>query len=569
MKRAGRTKPKFTKAAPPISIEDYFSQIKRVVPIHRRICFFVGACHLGTFFTEANDVFSTKGHASFTLPSLILALKATIDSYPIFDEPKSQFESCIDPAKDLYEYAEGIDFDSKFSSEFPNFEDALRMILWITSSNHQYQGDMPHELVNNLILSGIIGFRSIEADSKYIDKHFQKNIGVSGKEYLIALYVLWGITLKEFAINRKTVLENSPNKEKLEIALYSILDSLSFKVNEPIASSLFDHAKGYSGKARAEAIIARRPLIRVHDDMYFCCGQPYMKIQITRKFLPKALFLSRQDEKTVNSNLSHLIGSRLESLFKELCNDWNPTGGHFDEYFYDRDCMNKSVDRVAFEMHGKNEVALLFQLKAKTLVEASLFGGDFNVLKQDIQSAFSEMIYKSINFIKNAKSLIEKRQHNQATEELTLRILNAKKIVFIGISPDVPAIFTSKPVREIVEEKIRAEVGEETWSWFQKHYERIYWHVLSLHEFEAFLCLPKNKQDFHKTIAAYFLDSRLETEPISESGIPDSYRSYILKKYKNPNEKSQYIKIHPEFKKIFDQFIEEVKDHYLKPEPLI
>ena len=87
--------------------------------------------------------------------------------------------------------------------------------------------------------------------------------------------------------------------------------------------------------------------------------------------------------------------------------------------------------------------------------------------------------------------------------------------------------------------------------------------IISLHEFEAFLCLPKSKQDFHKTIQAYFTDSRLETDPVSASGLPDSYRSYIIKKYGKPNAHGQYIEYLPELQSIFDNFAIETKEYFL------
>ena len=566
MPRAGRTIPTFTKSAPTISMNDYFSEIKRIVPSDRAVCFLTGACHLGTFFTSDNDLVNTRDQNSFTLPSLIIAAKETVNAtYPLFTNPTDTFESCIEEAHRLYHPAEGIDFDFNLGSTTKSIEDALRVILWITSSNHQYQGDMIHEIANNLILSGIVGFQSLNADTTLLDRHFQNNVGVSGKDYFITLFALWSLTLKNFVINRNNAVKNSPRREQLEIALNSILDSLSFRVDEPLTSSIFDHSKSYSGKARSEAIVALRPLIKVHDDVYFSCGQPYMKIQITRKFLPKALFYARRDKGDPRTELSSFIGNRLEVMFKDLCNAWNPRGGHYDEYFIDRNEASKSSDRIAFEKHGNHDVAVLFQLKAKTLLEASLFGGDFNVVKKDIQSAFAEMIYKSVNYIKAAKEHLDRGLHLSESESLTRRVLSAKKLVLMGISPDVPAVFTSKPIREIIEEKVREEVGEDTWAWIHTNYDRVYWHIISLHEFEAFLCLPKNKQDFHKAISAYFKDSRLQTDPISNTGLPDSFRSYIIKKYKSANERGQYIEYLPALQSVFDSFMLDIKDHYFDP----
>lgn len=558
----GRTMPTFTVQVPSISLEGYFEYIKKVVPEDKRFCFLVGACHLGIHFE--NDMVTTKGQTVFSLPSLILAAKKINETYPLINKPTGNFESCIDDAARLCEPAEGVDFDFCFSGKELTREETVRIILWITSSNHQYQGDMIHELANNLILSGLSTFKELPVNSTLIDQHFSRNVGVSGKEYFMTLIALWGITIKDFVINRKNVLRESPKKAQLEKALDSILDSLSFKVDEPLTSPLFNHAKNYSGKAKSEAIISLRPLIKIHDDVFFSAGQPYMKIQITRKFLPKALFYARKDSGDPRTELSQFFGARLEAFFKELCNKWNPEGGHFDEYFYDQSEAMQSPDRIAFEKHGNHEVAILFQLKAKTLLEASLFGGPFESVKKDIQSAFSEMIYKSIEYIKQAKALHESGRHHSSSEEITKRVLNAKKIVFMGVSPDVPAIFNSKPIREIVEEKIKEKVGEETWTWLHEHYGRVYWHIISLHEFQAFLCIPQNKQDFHKTVAAYFKDSRLESESISNAGFPDSYRSFVIKKYGSPNQHGQYIQFLPELQDVFNDFVDEVKEHFFE-----
>lgn len=550
----GRIRPTFTPSPRIIKLSEYWDDLQKEIPAddEKQKCLLAGACELGRHFGEF-EVIGTFNQNVIALPSLILGVKnITEHLYPITLEG-NRFSSCLEAAKHYYKPADGIERDEKISTP----EEAIRELTWTLSSNHQYQGDFLHDMVNTMILGGIYGFRSLTADTNIIDAHFQKNVGVTAKEYLIMLFSLWSVSVKDFVFHKDVFLKDSSEKDRLQGAFEAIIDSLSFKLNEPLSSLIFSHAKGYTGKAKSEAILNLRPLIQINENTYFCTGHPYLRIQSSRKFLPKSLFLARNDEGKASTRLGQSIGNRLEHFFKHLCDDWNPSGGHFDEYFYNINNQNLSPDRIAFEKFKSQEIAILFQLKAKTLIEAAMFGGPFDKLKNDIQSAFSEMVYKSITFLKNAHDSIHQGSHNPDTKTISNRTLSAKKLVLIGISPDVPGIFSSKPLRTIIEEKVISEAGKETWDWLHSHYERVYWHIISLHEFQAFLCIPKNNQCFYKTIRAYFNHSRLETDPISPDGFPSSYRSFIIEKYGRKELGVPRIDHHPELKKIFDEFSSE------------
>lgn len=567
--KAGRTLPSFTSdgSAPRITYRQYISWLNQVVPKDEfsRMCFAIGAYNMGLGFDDSDMVTEDRGNV-MTLPSLLIAAVSIAAKYPLVPPGQDQINTCLKEAKDHYGPAEGIDFDFAVEKGAgQSKDDILRTIIWILSSNHQYQGDMPHEMANNLILSGLSSFGSLKVDSQLIDNHFTKNVGVTAKEYFIILFALLSLAYKQFTFKKMELLRNIKHKEHMQPALEAVLTSLSFKSDEQLNSAIFGHSKDYSGKAKAEAIIALRPFLQVNDELFLCAGSPYLKIQCTRKFLPKALYFARQDTGKASNPLSNFIGeSRLEPFFKELCNIWAPSEGHFDEYYYEPIDSAKSCDRIIFEKTDDgSEIAILVQLKAKTLIEASLFGGKFEAVKKDIQSAFSEMLYKSVNYLSAAKEKLEQGRHRSDSADITTRILAAKKIVFLGISPDVPPIFTSKPVREIVEEKVVSEVSAGSWKWLNEHYERVYWHIISLHEFEAFLCIPKEYQVFHRTIHDYFVESELETNPISaDMGLPDSYRSYILKKYCTPGADGKYIMFLPELQRVFDDFQKDIKSYY-------
>jgi hypothetical protein len=298
--------------------------------------------------------------------------------------------------------------------------------------------------------------------------------------------------------------------------------------------------------------------------VYLSAGHPYLGLQMSRKFITKALYFARQDNKgSPITPLSSFIGeTRFESFFKDLCNDWTGSTG-FDEYHYDQAGNSlKSADRIVFEKHGSGEVATLFQLKGKPLLESSLFGGDYNKLVKDIGSAYAEMVYKTVQFIQGAKTLLDQGKHNPSTKHITERILKSKRLLLVGVSPEIPPIFTTAPVRKILEDKVISIVGQAAWDEIQSRYERVYWHILSLTEFQAFLCLPEHKRDFHKTMQSYFTNSRVETEPINPLSIPDTYRSFILKKYGVKKERRGYISPNEELMTIYKTFSAEALSYF-------
>lgn len=561
--KAGRTNVTLTNPGIESTLNEFVADLMIKVPADKRICFLLGACEMGLGFKK-QDIITDDGEGAMTIPSVIIGAKILLNGiYPLFG-PADQVDSCLIAAKHHYKDAEGIDFDFSVRNPTPSSENLVSMFAWVLSSNHLYQGDAIHEVANTLVLSGISSYKSLPVDTTLIDTHFANHVAVTAKEYLMTLLALWAYSRKDFIINKQSFLRHSENKERIASALESILESLSFRVDLPLTAPEFSHASTYSGKAKSEAIITLRPLIKVQDEVYLSSGQSYMALQMSRKFITKALFYARQDHGSAMSPLSTFIGeTRFERFFNELCSDWTGATG-FSEYFYDYAGNSlKSPDRVVFESHGTSEVATLFQLKGKPLLESSLFGGDYAKLVNDIGSAYAEMVYKTVQFLNSAKSLIASGRHNPSTKHITERIFGCRKILLIGVSPEIPPIFTTAPVRKILEDRVKTIVGQAMWDEVHTYFDKVYWHVISLTEFQAFLCLPKHKRDFHKTIQAYFQLSRIETEPVNLHSIPDTYRSFVLKKYGvKVKGKNGYIKPNAELEALYKVFSEEAIKYF-------
>ncbi len=506
---------------------------------------------------------SPQNHVVYTIPTLILAAKTLFDNeFPITSD-NSKYTTYL--AQHMYEVADGVEFDFHLHGREATNEESLSQLIWSIGTNHSYQGDPIHEFTNGLILSGVAGFKNLNKDATEIDQVFLKSIGVPAKEYLMLIFAIWAHAIDHVSINSEIVFGNSAAGASAKSALKKVLEMMSFKCSEPLSSEVFSHASAYTGKAIAESIFTRKPLIKVDESTYAISGHPFIQLQWTKRFLLVSRALAqRLSSGNSRTKLSQVIGERQEKFFAHLTTGWSKDS-NFDEYEWSNRGNQKSPDRILFEKFGNNsEAVTLFQLKAKSLREGTLFARDFNDAVCDLGSSFNEMIYKSINFLWSLHEAAKNNSLNSLNSKLSLRILNSRECVLIGVCPDVPPIFSMKPIRDLLEAEIIKEVGLDKWQWLHQHFKNVYWHIISLTEFQAFLCIPDRRRNFHKAIKHYFRDEQIDRFlSRGDRSLPSSFRSFIIANYGTERDENSDRKINsiPDLRHIYDEFFEEAKQY--------
>jgi hypothetical protein len=304
--------------------------------------------------------------------------------------------------------------------------------------------------------------------------------------------------------------------------------------------------------------------MKVSEKHYLSAGHPFLKAQMTHKFLLKAFAIAREIEKKTKQSLSfsQYVGQRLERFFEELCIYWNPPGGQFSEYYYLQDSKeeeNKSADRIVFEKDGESERVVLFQLKTKTLQEGAFYGISIDKINEDIK-VYSEFIYKSINYLFQLDKGLREGKLRQEHKSLSERILNAKQCCLIGITPVDPAIFTVKDMRHQLIAEIRSALDKkdvEIWKWFIKRYGSqncLGWHIMGIDHFETFLTLQPHQRNFSECFKLYLMNSRIDYELMDAQGaVPGNFRDFVIKHFKQSKDTPLIEPLHNVFRQYYSQ----------------
>jgi hypothetical protein len=407
-------------------------------------------------------------------------------------------------------------------------------MIWTICENGIYQGDFIYKVANQLVLSGLVGFKNLPANPTRTEELFQRRLGISAYDYMMSLFALWTMAHNFGSVNVTSFIRSGPRKNELDQATQQVLNELSLRFNEFIPRSNTEPYINYTGKSKSLSLFTRWPMINLNDELYLFAGHPFVKIQSTSKFLTKALALARIEERIPDTQFSQFVGlERFEPFFRELCEIWAPEGGHYDEYVYLRRGNSKSADRIAFEKHGTSKIVHLFQLKLKSLKEASHYGVTIDDVVSDLSGAFSRLISQTIKFLYALNQAKIAGNLAPEHEELSLRILAADKYSLIGIVPDLPSIFIFKQLRDKIIEGSEALLNQQEKVWYDQSLKRKFlWHIFDLSEFEIFISLPRTKRDFYKVLSKYLRDSRVDEYLIDNIGrLPYDFRSYMISKF--------------------------------------
>ena len=418
-----------------------------------------------------------------------------------------------------------------------NLDEVKLSLLRLICESGAVQYEVPLKVANTLVLSGLKGFESLPVDSALIDRLFQSYAGMSAHEYYLLVNGAWSLIISsgKGLINLDQFLRTSTDPAGLTAKARNVLNSMSRTCADYGEDTLDQTLERYSSKYRASAYFSKSPFLKLSETHFLCVSHPYLRLQLTSKFIAKALFFARQAEPTVRgrTQLSQFMGKdRLEPFFKELCNIWAPAGGHYDEYLYEQGTEDSSCDRIVFEDLNGEPCITLIQLKLKALTEMAHYATSWEVITADFAKAFSECIYKSINFLyrlEHARSTGRLRPEHRETSE---RITAAGRFVFLGIVPELPPIFTISFAREALMQEVRSELDSDVRKWMEERFpDGITWHLMDLSEFEIFLS-AKTGLSLGPEIIDYILQNQVDQNPIRLDGtIPQSFRSFIINKY--------------------------------------
>ena len=541
----GRALPVFTPNSPVRSFAEYVAWVNRKLPMdfEKRKGVLFGCA--GIARTIGHDVhFTPEGVTISGIGTALLTLKALIGHrYPLLQPDTPSVDEFVNPALEIVKEAEGVHTDHFVLAERAGqdgdldfFKQQLKLTWnWTLCSNAQYQGNAIYQIANALVLTGLEGFGSLPVDSASIEKLFQNEIDISAKEFFNILFGLWAISSNGVILHVEKIYEkNNGNLLALE-SIKKVVGDLSFRLDSPLGSPEFSGYKDFSGKMLAEAIFSRTPLIQISDKHYLFAGHPFLKIQMTSKFLQKTLAFARKQEGKPSTDFSQFIGERLEKFFGELCAVWNPSEGAYDEYSYLKNRNEKGPDKIVFEKQATKEVVTLFQMKTKMLKETTHYGVSESAHAEDVDPGFAEMIGKSIDFLFRLEEALKLNKVPEEHIALSKRILAAKKISLVGLSPDLPPIFVSPHYREALINKVKASLELQVWHWFDKRYQykkTWFWHILDLEEFETFLSSPSGKKNFFDEVSQFVLQSRADSLFVDKKNThPENFRSFIIKRH--------------------------------------
>src|SRR5262249_31256060 len=159
-----------------------------------------------------------------------------------------------------------------------------------------YQTNVVYRVANTLVLLGLKSFRGLPAAPSQSDDLFEKHVGLSAYEYVLTLFALWSVTIKDPLIDTRTFLQGGLRRDERMAAVGSVLSEISRPFDKYKDLDALPESRSYTGKARAGAFFSRWPLIRLNDQQFIAAAHPFVKIQIASKSMTKALALARAEE---------------------------------------------------------------------------------------------------------------------------------------------------------------------------------------------------------------------------------------------------------------------------------
>jgi hypothetical protein len=359
---------------------------------------------------QENDIATPENRPVFTLATaLLVALRELQRPYPYLNTPSTPFMEAPEIAERLATDAEGVFSDSYVAFVRPSgpsdplrTREELRLnAIWMLADNLIFQGDMLPRLGAALVLTGLAGFRRLRAEPDQTNGLFSRRLGVSAYDYVLVTLAIWAVSRGRPLIELP-LLRDGPPREEVERDTRKVVAMLARRADQMRDLSDAPTIAAYSGKSLPSALFQRWPLVQLNENQFLVSAPPFLKVQLTSKFLTKALAFARLESSPAERGrtpYSAFVGQqRFEPFVRELCDLWCP-GQHFDEYEYLRSGNQRSADRIVFERHGRGEVAILLQMKLKMVLEATHFGATADALTTDLGSALSETVYKSIQFL--------------------------------------------------------------------------------------------------------------------------------------------------------------------------
>lgn len=445
--------------------------------------------------------------------------------------------------------------------------DLISIILSMYCSSYAYQGDELYLLPNLLILIGLEGFGTIAKDDLLIEECFTEKLGISCFNYIIFLQALYAMSQNYFVLKDKVWLKNSVKKVEMEKVFDLVINDISIPAFD-LPNEKISFSDPYKGKSKAESIFARYPLIKMNDGFSFA-GHPFMKAFLHRKFLQKCIYLADGDKR---DKLRTLIAQRLEILVGEILKKSKCDVDTQYEIEYIKNSNIKSVDWIFIEKeNNKIKRVCLIDAKLKTLTEEVTYNYSSKKFLTEISTAYSKAIAQGITFLYNSNKYLNENKIRPDCIDICTRALSSHRIVLIGITPDLPSLFTISDVRKMLIENVISQLPSEVWDWFRvKYKDRWTWHIMELSELQTFFSLENGKH-LGKEINKYLSDTNIDNRFIgADQTLPVNFRSYIINKYGRFEKNSYRLKTYiPELLKIYNDFTGKVTDFFeLKPEDI-
>ncbi len=398
-----------------------------------------------------------------------------------------------------------------------------------------FQQEVIYKVANTLVLSGIKPFRNLGVESNSVNFLFKKYVGISAYDYYLLLFSLWINTERTPIFNVEHVLSKVRRPKEIVDFGKKLCLELSKTPADYHHTKLDQQIESLSAKYRGSAYFSLHPLISMGNNFFACIAHPFLRTHITSKFIQKALALAREEEPTLEgrTSLSHFIGvHRLEEYFRELCDEWGPSGGHHDEFIYSKEM--KSSDRIVFEDVDGVPFGTLIQLKLKSLPIKVHFAESWEEIGNDFGKSFADCVFKSIKFLYNLQKANTANQIDAKFRDLCSRILALENYCFLGVVPDLPPIFSICYAREALEAEVAKKVSKDKKlsAWFHKSFPDGYlWHIMDLTEFQFMLSTPK-KTSLAKEICLYVNGTGVDSEPLQgDQTMPPSFKNFLISRY--------------------------------------
>jgi hypothetical protein len=120
-----------------------------------------------------------------------------------------------------------------------------------------------------------------------------------------------------------------------------------------------------------------------------------------------------------------------------------------------------------------------------------------------------------------------------------VRIKNAKRYFLIGLFPSYPSIFSIKEIRDRLISTCKSVLSRDEWDFFHSRLGKsIFWHIIDMEDFQAFLSLPVHRRRFGYELRRYLRSANIDTSTLEDGMIAMNFRSYILS---NCRHKPDYV----------------------------